>query len=134
MYVVMTTLRSASKSLERRFWTLAVLVTCVSALAYAGLEAAFVFQTPTTGERVVYGFVCTPEARLVYPKKCPWLGPDELRGAEYDTTRLWTKNSIALVTVAIDGSWLAAFIALGALSAGGVLFTRTRSGMGLVRV
>ena len=58
------------------------------------------------------GFTCSPEAQMIYKDKCPYLGVDELRGAEYEAERLWTVQSIAVVKVALAALWLIACIAL----------------------
>jgi hypothetical protein len=122
MYVAMTMLRLASRAAERAFWIVALCVALLSAGGYMIVETSFVYQAPATGERFVKGFVCTSDARVVYKDKCPWLGLDELRGAEYDAPRLWTTSSISIVTVAMDALWLIAFIAIAALTSAGVAF------------
>jgi len=60
----------------------------------------------------VKGFTCTPEARLLYQDKCPYLGVDELQTAEYEADRLWTASSVAVAKVSLVGVWLSGFIAM----------------------
>lgn len=61
------------------------------------------------------GYVCTEEAAAVFKQKCPDLGIEQLKTAEYDADRLWTARSITLTRLAIVGLWLATFVALTAL-------------------
>jgi hypothetical protein len=75
----------------------------------------FVYQTPTTKERWAKGYTCTPEAQLIYKDKCPNLGVDELRGAEYEAERLWTASSVAVVKVSLVALWLVGLIAMAVL-------------------
>jgi TIR domain len=83
---------------------------------YLTATSVYVYQTPGK-ERFVKGFACTGEAMLVYKGKCPNLGMDEIRNAEYEPETLWTSQSIALVRLLLDALWLLVFIALGALAA-----------------
>ena len=77
----------------------------------------YTYQTPTTKERWAAGFVCTADALVVFGEKCPNLGIDELRGAEYEAERLWTRESITVVQVSLVVLWLLAFMLLSAMIA-----------------
>jgi hypothetical protein len=94
---------------SRTIITAATVLTC-SAIIYMLLQTVFVFETPVTGERWAKGFVCTREARQLYAKKCPFLDHDELRGAEYEAERLWTRPSIAIIQVSLALAWFATFL------------------------
>lgn len=85
--------------------------------AYLAMQSAFVFQAPTTGERFVKGFVCTSDAMRLYKAKCPFLGQDELQGAEYEAERLWTLPSIALVRITLDLLWIVSLVAMSIFAA-----------------
>lgn len=74
------------------------------------------YRVPTTKERFVKGCVCTPEASAIFKDKCPDLGMDELKTAEYDADRLWTGRSIAGIRLALVGLWLSTFVALSLLT------------------
>jgi len=97
----------------------------VATCIYLALVSLYTYEIPTTKERFVKGFVCTAEALLVYKEKCPNLGLDELRSAEYDAERLWTIQSITAVQTALIVLWLIAFIVLSLL-AGAFAHTTTR--------
>jgi hypothetical protein len=82
---------------------------------YLAAVSLYTYEVPTTKERFVKGYVCTEEAASVFTQKCPDLGIDELKTAEFDADRLWTSRSIAATRMAIVGLWLAAFMALSVL-------------------
>jgi hypothetical protein len=96
--------------------TAAAVLLVASASAYLLATSVYVYTAPSN-VRLAKGFVCTAEARLVYKDKCPNLGLDELRGAEFEAERLWTAPSIAIVRVALVVLWSVAFVALAALFA-----------------
>jgi hypothetical protein len=83
--------------------------------AYLVGVSLYTYEVPTTKQRFVKGYVCTEEAVSVFKQKCPDLGIDELKQAEYDADRLWTSRSIAMTRLAIVALWLAAFVALAIL-------------------
>jgi hypothetical protein len=88
-----------------------VVAVCVYMLA----ASIYIYQVPTTKERWVKGYACSMEAALLYKDKCPYLGVDELRGAEYEAERLWSVQSIATIKVMLLAMWLVTFIALATL-------------------
>ena len=83
--------------------------------AYLVGVSLYTYEVPTTKQRFVKGYVCTEEAVSVFKQKCPDLGIDELKQAEYDADRLWTSRSIAMTRLAIVALWLAAFVGLSIL-------------------
>jgi len=83
--------------------------------AYLVGVSLYTYEVPTTKQRFVKGYVCTEEAVSVFKQKCPDLGIDELKQAEYDADRLWTSRSLAMTRLAIVALWLAAFVALSIL-------------------
>jgi hypothetical protein len=92
-------------------------VLVLAACGYLAATSEYVFAAPNN-DRFVKGFICTPDALLLYKDQCPNLGLDELRGTEYEAERLWTDQSIAIVRVALDVLWCITFVALAALAAG----------------
>jgi hypothetical protein len=84
---------------------------------YLFVSSSYVYATPH-GERFVKGYACTPEALAVYGAKCPDLGADELRGAEYEAARLWTLQSIGFIRMALVALWIATFAGLAVVLAG----------------
>ncbi len=58
------------------------------------------------------GFVCTDVAATVYGTDCPLLVEDQIRDAEWDSSRLWTPLSITASRVTLVVVWLLAFLAL----------------------
>ena len=110
-------LRAASNAAINRMIVVAAVMLALASTAYLLAGSLYIYQTPTTKERWVKGFTCSPEAQMIYKDKCPYLGVDELRGAEYEAERLWTVQSIAVVKVALVAVWLIACIALTILIA-----------------
>jgi hypothetical protein len=102
------------KSINRILAVSGLLLATVGAV-YLTAMSLYTFQVPTTKERFVKGRECTPEAGAVFGEKCPDLGLDELKTAEYDADRLWTARSIAETRMAIVALWLASFVALSVL-------------------
>lgn len=117
--------------LERagRPWLRRLTVVLIGAglLAYLILTSLFVETIPRSGVRVIKGFVCTPDALLVYGRSCPNLGRDALRDAEWEAATLWTGGSLTLVRVGLVMSWLSV-IAGVAMLAGVVERGRMRTG------
>jgi hypothetical protein len=93
--------------------SLFVVVSC----AYFVVISLYTYELPATKTRYAIGFVCTPEALMVYKEKCPHLGDDELRAAEYDSERLWTRYSITIVETCLWLLWVSAFVSIGTLAA-----------------
>jgi hypothetical protein len=91
----------------------AVLATCVYLLLFSQLT----YVAPTTGERFAKGFVCTSDAKILYADKCPYLGLDELRGAEYSSERLWTNQSVTEVKVGLFVIWIGGWLGLALVAA-----------------
>jgi len=111
-------LRGAGPAPAKRYVVAGGAVLAVAGALYLALSSALTFEAPTTKERFAKGFVCTAEAELVYPGKCPSLGIDELRSAEYEAERLWTGRSVAIVKSGLVALWLATFIAMATAIAG----------------
>jgi hypothetical protein len=109
--------RSAIASAANRVVIASAVVLVLAACGYLAASSEYVFAAPNN-DRFVKGFACSPDALLLYKDKCPNLGLDELRGAEYEAERLWTEQSIAIVRVALDALWCLTFVALAALAAG----------------
>ncbi|MFL6261323.1 MAG: hypothetical protein ACJ76Y_16615 [Thermoanaerobaculia bacterium] len=84
----------------------------IASVVYLILLSLYTYRVPTTGERFVKGYNCTPEAKALFKDHCPDLGLDELRTAEYEAERLWTRRSLTLMRVALVILWSAAFILL----------------------
>lgn len=110
-------LRVASNAAINRMILAAAVVLGLATTAYLIAGSLYIYQAPTTKERWVKGYACTPQAQAAYQDKCPYLGVDEQRAAEYEAERLWTVQSIAVVKVALVAVWLAACIALAVLIA-----------------
>jgi len=119
-------LRGATVAAINRTIAIAAIVLGLSSTAYMLTASVFIYQVPTTKERWTKGFTCSPEAQLLYKDKCPHLGVDELRGAEYEAERLWSVQSIAVIKVALLTVWLAACLSLAAL-VGGLFMHYTRA-------
>ena len=90
----------------------ASILAIASISAHLIVTSLFVYTAPTTKERFVRGWACTPEASLVFKEKCPLLTLDEIRKAEYSAERLWTNGSIASVRMALVMTWLCVWTSL----------------------
>jgi len=104
------------KSAKRRSINRALIVSTaglsIASVVYLILLSLYTYRVPTTGERFVKGYNCTPEAKAIFKDHCPDLGLDELRTAEYEAERLWTRRSLTLMRVTLVILWSAAFILL----------------------
>lgn len=94
----------------------------ISLICFAGVGIAYLwnlsiytYQIPTTNERFVKGNICTPDALDLFGTRCPDLGLDELRQAEYEAERLWTKKSIATIRIILVFLWAMTFLFLSLL-------------------
>lgn len=86
-------------------WLIPALV-LAGLIAYLSLASLFVETIPGSGVRVVKGFVCTPDAALVYAENCPELPRDALRDAEWEAATLWTAPSLLIARLSLVVSWL----------------------------
>jgi len=104
--------RNARRQVINRVLLLSVLPLALASVVYLGAVSYFTYQVPTTKERFVKGYECTPDARLVFRERCPDLGLDELKTAEYEAERLWTRKSIAITRTSLASLWSLVFVAL----------------------
>jgi hypothetical protein len=79
---------------------------------YVTMASLYIYEVPTTKERFVKGYLCTPEEATVFGQKCPDLGLTELSTANFEAEALWTRSSIAKVRIALVVNWVSAFVAL----------------------
>lgn len=121
-------LRAAPHRTLHRVWLAASLALGIILAVYLGLVSYFTYETPATKQFWAKGFVCTAEAMLVYKDKCPDLGIDELKDAEYEAERLWTALSVTTIRVSLVMSWLLGFTALGLLVGSFVAQQRSQTG------
>jgi hypothetical protein len=113
-----------SRTKNRRRWILAGVFFLIAGLfVYFFLYSSFIDNIPGTSLRVIRGYDCTVEAKLVYKDACPDLPSDALQGAEWEATELWTRQSVTNVRLGLTASWLA-FTAGLMLVAGGVVAGR----------
>jgi ABC-type xylose transport system permease subunit len=104
--------KTAGRRVIGRVLLASVVVFALTSVVYFGMVSYFTYQVPTTNDRFVKGYECTADARLIFKDRCPDLGLDELRTAEYEAERLWTRKSIAVTRTSLALLWLAAFVAL----------------------
>ena len=93
-------------------------------VAYFVLFSLFTYTTQPKKLLLVKGFICTPEAAAVYKGKCPLLGFDEVKEAEYEPERLWTQGSLAASRVVLSAVWLGSFLALSAVLGSFLVYQR----------
>ncbi len=115
-------LKTARRQTVNRILVLSGLLLAVFGAVYLVAVSLYTYQVPISSERFVKGYQCTPDAAAVFRDKCPDLGLDELKTAEYDADRLWTARSIAVTRIAIVALWLASFIALSVLVGGFLVY------------
>jgi TIR domain len=110
-------LRSSKLQTINKLTLYGTIVVVLATSSYLPLFSQFTYVAPTTGERFAKGFVCTADATLLYADKCPYLGLDELRGAEYSAERLWTSQSVTEIKVGLFGLWMIGSIGLAVAAA-----------------
>ncbi len=121
LIIVFHFLGSASKKRISKKMTISLIVLTLCILLYLIVFSQFTYIIPTTNEYSVKGFVPTQEAYLVFNDKCPWLGLDELRMAEYNAERLWTPQSITTIRILLVFLWLIVFFNLSVFISGFIL-------------
>jgi len=112
LVAVFQLLPRVSRKLAGRFIVFGLTSLFAISTIYLLAFSRFTFEGPTKHETYVKGYNCTVNAALVYGARCPDLGLDELRTAEYEAERLWTRDSIAVVRTALVVLWLMAFVFL----------------------
>jgi hypothetical protein len=108
-------LHNASRRVTTFFLSMGAVCFGIFCVAYLAGLSLMTFTIPASGERFNKGFECTQNAFLVFGRKCPWLGMDELASAEYEAERLWTLRSILVSQVGLVGTWTCAFVALATI-------------------
>lgn len=121
-------LKKARRKSINRILALSGLLLVIFGVVYLAAVSLYTYEVPPTKERFVKGYQCTADAAAVFKDKCPDLGPDELRSAEYDADRLWTARSIAATRIAIVALWLASFVALSVLVGSFLVYQMADSG------
>ena len=96
-----------------QIWILASCTLGILILVYLWAVSTFTYELLPTKERWVKGYECTDMATTVFKDRCPYLGLNELRSAEYNAEQLWTTRSIAVVSALLMGTWLIIFINVG---------------------
>lgn len=117
--------REASVPGRRRLILTSAAATAVGLLLYLYLYSEFVDTIPHSSMRVVRGYECTADAKLVYRSACPNLPTDALQGAEWESTDLWTRASVTNVRIGLATAWLAFTFGL-AFVVGGIVAGRER--------
>jgi hypothetical protein len=108
-------LKSARRRTINVVLTVSAIVLATIVTGYVTMASLYIYQVPTTKERFVKGYLCTPEAATVFGAKCPDLGLSELSTANFEAEALWTRSSIAKVRIALVVNWISAFVALAVL-------------------
>lgn len=114
IYIYQFLKKARRKSIDR-ILAVSGLLLVICGGVYLAAVSLYTYQVPNSGERYVKGYQCTTDAAAVFKDKCPNLGLDELKTAEYDADRLWTARSITIARLGIVALWLASFIALSIL-------------------
>lgn len=98
--------RSARRSVRRGLMIAGMLLTVLGAGAYLPLYSMFVQLVPDSGDRLIKGLTCMPDAQRIFPGHCPFLTSDDIASAEWDVERLWTQGSILQVRMMLVAAWL----------------------------
>jgi hypothetical protein len=114
IYVYQFLKKARRKSIDRILAVSGLLLVVFGTVYLLGVSL-YTYEIPTTKERFVKGYQCTSDAAAVFKDKCPDLGLDELKTAEYDANRLWTARSIAVTRLSVVALWLGSFTALSVL-------------------
>lgn len=121
-------LRKARRKTIDRVLAVSGLLLVILGAAYLLAVSLYTYEVPTTKERFVKGYLCTSDAIAVFKDKCPDLGLDELKTAEYDADRLWTGRSIAVTRLTLVALWLSSFAALSSLVGSFLVYQMAESG------
>lgn len=85
-------LKGARRRTINRILSVSGLLLVLLGATYLVAVSLYTYEVPPNHERFVKGYQCTVDASAVFPGKCPDLDLDELKTAEYDADRLWTRN------------------------------------------
>ena len=114
-----------AKLADRRRWiVIAATLTLIGLLFYLFLYSLFVETVTGTNDRIVRGFACTFEAKLIHANHCLDLPRKALEDVDWDPAALWTRASLATVRIGLTTAWLI-FIA-GLVSAVGSIVAGRR--------
>jgi hypothetical protein len=108
-------LKKARRKSINRILAVSGFLLVVFGASYLVAVSLYTYEVPTTHERFVKGYACTADASAVFKQRCPDLGIDELKTAEYEASRLWTERSIAVMRITIVALWLTVFFILSVL-------------------
>ena len=93
---------------------LAFCCVCICFVLYFICYSFFVFDAPFSGERLVAGFVCTPEAENyvapAFGESCPLLSEAVLSAAQYDPEIVWTPSSVRAMESLMFLLWSGFFV------------------------
>jgi hypothetical protein len=130
MYQVFT---RASAATTRRIMSLLLAASTVMFFAYLFLFSQFTIRIPgmrdVTGmsDVIIIGYQCSPRALEAYGEACPFLGIQELKGAQYNEFELWTKFSLSTMRTVLTSLWCLFFAALAAFVGQFLVFQRRRT-------
>lgn len=108
-------LHQATRSDINRVMILCAVLTLCLLILYLGLLSEFVYQEPLSKLRFVKGFVCTEEAKIVFPANCPFFTDDQLAKNEWEAQRFWSLSSITFVRIGLAVNWFLVFSGLASL-------------------
>jgi hypothetical protein len=126
LVVVFQFFKTAKRRVVNRVLILSIALFAVTSVVYLSAISYYTYEVPTTKERFLKGYECTPDAQLVFTTRCPDLGLDELITAEYEAERLWTRKSIAVTRTGLVLVWSLVFVALSS-ALGGFLCYQMRT-------
>jgi asparagine N-glycosylation enzyme membrane subunit Stt3 len=105
--------RSAKRRTINRVLLIGTLVLALVSTVYLTMLSLYTYQVPTTEERFVKGYDCTPEATAVLKERpCSSLKLGDLQNIEYKAEWLWTARSIALIRMTLVLLWFLVFASL----------------------
>jgi len=105
--------KSAKRRPINRVLLTGTLVLALVSPVYLTMLSLYTYQVPTTGERFVKGYDCTPEAVAVLKERpCSSLRLYDLQTVEYKAEWLWTGGSIAVIRITLVLLWFLVFASL----------------------
>jgi asparagine N-glycosylation enzyme membrane subunit Stt3 len=126
--------KSAKRRTINRALLIGTLVLALVSTAYLTMLSLYTYQVPTTGERFVKGYDCTPEAVAVLKERpCSSLRLDDLQTVEYKAEWLWTGRSIALIRMTLVLLWFLVFASLSLVLGSFLVYQMQAPGSGARR-
>ena len=111
IWIFQTSLKIKQTQLKRRMKS-ALIILCLGFLAYDFLYASFTGSLPKGKGRYVKGFVLQPITKQLIAEDPTYSADEALKGAEYDTEKIWVGWSINTMSIVLLVLWIVSFAEL----------------------